>query len=89
MASWVLAAALVLAGCTRTASPTPGTAFFFPRHASPLGNGFEARLEGVVVFADRCLWVQPPAGARVLILWPSDVFLGKINNRPAEDVPTC
>lgn len=74
--------ALVLAGCAAEQAPTPAE-FFFPQHAGLRGNGFEAGLQGVVVYADRCLWVQSTAGERFLVLWPSDVVLSKINSRPA------
>ena len=78
----VLAAALVLAGCATEPTPTPAT-FFFPQHANPLGTGHLARLDGVMLYEDQCLWVQPAPGERVLVLWPSDVILGNINNHPA------
>ena len=79
----MLAAALLLAACGAEPSPSPGATFFFPQHGGLRGNGFEAALQGVVVYADRCLWVQSTAGERYLVLWPSDVILNKINNRPA------
>jgi hypothetical protein len=82
-ASWVFAVAVFLAGCAAEASPTPAESAFFPRHASPLGTGDQALIEGQVVFADGCVWVQPSATERFLVLWPSNTTLGKINNLPA------
>lgn len=81
--SWVIAVAVFLAGCVAGPSPTPAAAAFFPRHASPLGTGDLALLEGPLVFADGCIWIQPSAGQRFLILWPSNTTLGKINDLPA------
>lgn len=82
-ASWVIAAAVFVAGCAAEASLTPTGSVFFPRHAGLLGNGYEARLAGPLVFADGCVWIQPPDGDRFLILWPSNTILGKINDLPA------
>jgi hypothetical protein len=77
-----LAAALILAGCSAQPTGAP-TTFFFPRHGDPLGAGDAALLEGEVVFADACLWVRSGNGTLFLPLWPADVVLGKINDRPA------
>jgi hypothetical protein len=79
----VIALALLLAGCAAETSPTPAASVFFPRHAGLLGDGRLALLEGRLVFADGCIWVQGSAGNRDLILWPSNTTLGRINNLPA------
>ena len=84
----MLTAALLLAACGAEPSPSPGATFFFPQHGGLRGNGFEAALQGVVVYADRCLWVQSTAGERYLVLWPSDVILSNIGNGPAILAPT-
>jgi hypothetical protein len=74
-----LAACAAPAG-SQAASPAP---VFFPRHSSPLGQGDAALLEGVARFADGCLWIETPAGERVLLLWPADTRLGLLNSQPA------
>ena len=82
-ASWVFAVAVFLAACAAEASPTPAASVFFPRHASPLGAGDQALIEGQVVFANGCVWVQPSGRERLLVVWPSNTTLGKINDLPA------
>ena len=64
------------------AAPT-APPFFFPRHASPLGIGDAALLEGVAVYGDGCLWIEAADGSRHLPLWPADTQLGMINREPA------
>jgi hypothetical protein len=82
--SWLVAVAVLVAGC----AVDPVAAAFFPQHSTPLGAGYEASLEGRLVLANSCLWIEvsgerPSAGAsHVLIVWPSNTTLGKINDLP-------
>jgi hypothetical protein len=80
----LLASVLLLAaGCaTEAPEPTPPDVFF-PRHGSPLGAGDAALLEGLPEYADGCLWVVAPNGARYLPIWPADTELGMLNSQPA------
>jgi hypothetical protein len=78
-----IAFAAVLAGCASDPTPTPALSAYFPRHASPLGTGHLALLEGPVVFKAGCIWVQSDPGDDFLILWPSNTTLGMINKLPA------
>jgi hypothetical protein len=74
---------VLLAACT-SAPPTPTAGgVFFPRHGSPLGAGDAALLEGVARFEDGCLWIRTASGERVLLLWPRDTTLGRLNSQPA------
>jgi hypothetical protein len=83
LVSWLAAVAVLVAGC----GWQPSSAFF-PQHSTPLGAGYEASVEGRLVLANGCLWIEvsrgePSAGAmHVLIVWPSNTTLGKINDLP-------
>jgi hypothetical protein len=75
--SWLMAVAVLVAGC----AADPVEAAFFPQHSTPLGAGYEASVEGRLVLANGCLWIEV-SGEHVLIVWPSNTTLGKINDLP-------
>ena len=75
----------ILAGCgPAVPSAPPSEALsFFPHHASPLGTGDAALLQGIPTFEDGCLWIEAADGTRYLALWPRDVIAGMIGGQPA------
>jgi hypothetical protein len=75
--SWLVAVAVLVAGC----AADPVEAAFFPQHSTPLGAGYDASLEGRLVLANGCLWIEV-SGKHVLIVWPSNTTFGKINDLP-------
>lgn len=80
-AQWPWVVAVMIVGCTSEV-PEPAD-FFFPQHGSPLGTGDLALLEGTLVAADGCLWIEAGDGSRHLVIWPSDTGRGMINGQPA------
>jgi hypothetical protein len=73
----------LLVACSATAPTSSQAAFYFPRHAEPLGNGDHAVIEGVARLDDGCLSIVAADGAAYLPLWPADTELGMINSLPA------
>ena len=63
--------------------PDPVEAAFFPQHSTAVGADYEGVIEGRLVLANGCLWIEAfPTGEHGLIVWPSNMILGKINDLP-------
>lgn len=71
--------ALVVAGCS-TPAPVP-SGYRFPTHSTG-GGGAAALLEGDLVVAGGCLYVQPDRGPRYLVVWPDTLRLALEGDTP-------
>lgn len=77
--------AAVISGCAAVA-PTQATdddgGFFFPRHGDAFSAGDAALVEGVAMSGDGCIQLRLDDGSRMLVVWPADVELGRVNALP-------
>lgn len=81
--------AAVISGCAAVAptqAPDDG-GFFFPRHGDAFGAGDAALVEGVATSDDGCIQMLLDDGSRMLVVWPADVELGRINAQPVVLAP--
>jgi len=74
-------ALFITAGCTAAPSPS-NIGFFFPQHNTPLGEGDQALLEGVVRLPGSCIVLVTDDGTTWLPIWPADVTVGRLNDLP-------
>ena len=84
-----LALAAAMSACAvvaPTQAPDDGR-FYFPRHGDPLGTGDSALVEGVASAGDGCIQLALDDGSEMLVVWPADVELGRINDLPVVLAP--